>query len=127
MTPAKRYSTRMMIFMVAYTVSIIGVNLIDNARTLSPVVRIGLALIPVLPAMFAVFAIVSFVRDMDEVQARIITEAVMIAAVVVSLASFTYGMLRGAVELPAIEAYWYMPALFAVTGASLPLVSRRYR
>lgn len=124
---AKTYTRRMLVFAVAYTVAILGVNLADNMLDLSAPVRIALALIPVAPAAFAVFAIISFVRAMDEVQARIVTESVLIAAVIVSLGTFTYGMLRGAVELPAIEAFWYMPALIAVAGIAQVFVARRYR
>lgn len=127
MTAAKRYTMRMVIFAIAYTAAIFGINVIDNAFDLPAPARIILSLIPVAPAVFCIFAIVSFVRDMDEVQSRIITESVMIAAITVSIASFTYGMMRGAVELPVIEAYWYLPALIAATGASQPFVSRRYR
>ncbi len=124
---AKTYTRRMLVFAVVYSAAILGVNLADNMLDLSAPVRIALALIPVAPAAFAVFAIISFVRAMDEVQARIITESVLIAAVIVSLGSFTYGMLRGAVELPAIEAFWYMPALIAVAGLAQVFVARRYR
>lgn len=128
MTPAaKTYSRRMLAFAIAYTVALLGVNVLDDMLDLSTPVRIALALIPVAPAAFAMFAIISFVRAMDEVQARIITESVLIAAVIVSLGTFTYGMLRGAVELPAIEAFWYLPALIAVAGLAQVFVARRYR
>ncbi|MEQ8406270.1 MAG: hypothetical protein RKE49_14335 [Oceanicaulis sp.] len=124
---AKRYTRRMAIFAVVYAAAIFGVNLIDDALALSAPARVGLALIPVLPALYMVFAVISFVRDMDEVQARIIMESVLAGAAIVSLASFTYGMVRGAVELPAIEAYWYLPALAACSGLAQIVIVRRFR
>lgn len=124
---AKTYTARMIVFAVTYTVAIFGVNWIDGLLSPGPAVRVPLALVPVLPALFMVFAVVAFVRAMDEVQARVVTESVLIAAMVVSLASFTYGMLRGAVELPPLEAYWYLPALIAAAGVAQIFVSRRYQ
>lgn len=124
---ARTYTARMIVFAVTYTVAIFGVNWLDALISPGPAARIALALIPVLPAGFMVFAVVAFVRAMDEVQARIITESVLIAAMAVSLASFTYGMLRGAIELPVIEAYWYLPALIATAGVAQIFVTRRYR
>lgn len=124
---ARTYTTRMIAFGVIYTVAIFGVNWLDALLSPGPGVRVALALIPVLPAGFMVFAVVAFVRAMDEVQARIVTESVLIAAMIVSLGSFTYGMLRGAIELPVIEAYWYLPALIAASGLAQIFVTRRYR
>ncbi|RFB01578.1 hypothetical protein DX908_14955 [Parvularcula marina] len=115
----------MTIVMVVYVASVVGINLIDS-ENMSASARIALSLIPVLPAIAMVFVIIRYVRRIDEVQQRIITEACLVSLIIVGLACFTYGFVEGAVSLPEISLIWVFPSLIGTAGISLPFVRLRY-
>ncbi|WP_440959445.1 hypothetical protein ACFELO_04860 [Oceanicaulis sp. LC35] len=128
MTPAaKTYMRRMLIVMGAYMVLLFGAVWADNHLELSQPLRIVLSLLPVLPVIACIGTIIAFVRAMDEVQARIVLESTLIGAIVVAVASFTYGMLRGVTDWPGIYEVWYLPAFIAVSGIAQIFVKRRYQ
>lgn len=124
---ARRYTGRMAVAAVLYTVAVIGVNVLDNRVDLAQPVRIALSLVPVLPALGMFAAIITFVRAMDEVQQRIVHESAIVSGLIVGFASFTWGFLEGAMALPDISMVWILPALIAVQGLAMPFVRRRYR
>ncbi|WP_019961468.1 hypothetical protein [Woodsholea maritima] len=123
----KAYFWRMILGFVGYTVTVIGINLIDDAMSLSMATRIGMSLLPVLCAVFILITIVRFVRQMDEVQSRIVTESALISAGIVGIGTFTYGFLQGAIELPDISLIWILPSLFAGFGVAQIFVGWSYR
>ena len=128
MTPAaKTYMRRMLIVMTTYMVLLFGAVWTDAQFELAQPVRIILSLLPVLPVIACIGTIMAFVRAMDEVQARIVLESTLIGAIVVAVASFTYGMLRGVTDWPGIHEVWYLPAFIAVSGLAQILVRRRYQ
>lgn len=124
---ARRYTWRMAVAAVLYTAAVIGVNLIDAQAELAQPVRIALSLLPVLPAILMLVAIITFYRAMDEVQQRVISESTIVAALVVGFASFTWGFLEGAMTLPDISLIWVLPALIGVQGLAMPFIRRRYQ
>lgn len=124
---AKTYLRRMLVIFTLYTVLLFGAAWLDNHLTLSQPVRIILVLLPVLPVLACIVTIIAFVRAMDEVQARIVLESALIGAILVAVASFTYGMLRGVTDWPGIYEFWYLPAFIAVSGIAQIFVKRRYQ
>ena len=127
MTPAaKRYSFAFTGFMLAYAGVVIGVPFLDRAFDFATPVRIGLALLPVVPTLFALREFMILLHIVDEVQRRIQLEAILIAAAVVGFGSFAWGFVEGAIDVPRISLIWVLPALAAVWGAALPFVRRRY-
>ena len=112
---------------VFYTVTVVGINLLDDQFTLPQWFRITMSLAPILPAVLMVFAVIAFVRSMDEVWQRIITESSLASAIIVGLGCFTYGFLQGAMVLPDISLLWVWPALIAVQGIAMIFVKRRYQ
>ena len=70
---------------------------------------------------------VIFVRSMDEFHRRVISEATLIAAIVVGLGTFTYGFIQGALDWPDIPTIWIMPSLIAVQGVATFIVRRWYQ
>jgi len=124
---ARQYGWRMAIAATLYSVSVIGINLADARFELPIWGLVLLSLLPILPALGMLAAMVIFVRAMDEVQRRIVTESVLIAAIIVAFASFTYGFLQGAVDLPAISLIWVLPALIATQGIAMIFVRRWYQ
>ncbi|WP_022699860.1 hypothetical protein [Oceanicaulis alexandrii] len=127
-TPAaKTYMRRMLVIFTLYTVLLFGAVWTDNQFDLAQPVRIILSLLPVLPVIACIGTIMAFVRAMDEVQARIVLESALIGAILVAVASFTYGMLRGVTDWPGILEVWYLPAFIGVSGFAQIFVKRRYQ
>jgi hypothetical protein len=123
----KVYTWRMMITSILYSATVVGINLVDNAYALPQCQRIGLALLPLIPALMMFATILAFFRQMDEVWQRIITESTLISAGIVGLGCFTYGFLQGAVDLPMISLIWVLPALIAFQGIAMIFVRLRYQ
>jgi len=113
---AKRYMIGFGASMIGYMVVLIAAVSILSSREFGVVATAGLALAPVVPALFALREVFIFVRRMDEFQRRIVTEAFIGAALLVGLASFAYGFLEGALELPAIPMIWVLPAIIGLYG-----------
>ena len=124
---AKQYMQRMAIVSILYVVAVVGINVIDDAMTLATPVRVILSLLPVLPAVGMLVVMVIFVRSMDEFHRRVISEATLIAAIVVGLGTFTYGFIQGALDWPDIPTIWIMPSLIAVQGVATFIVRRWYQ
>ncbi|MCC5996866.1 MAG: hypothetical protein JJU18_10920 [Oceanicaulis sp.] len=128
MTPAaKRYTVRFLFLMIAYSLAVVGATMALRAFDPSGPVRVILALIPVIPALLALREFVFFLRAMDEVQARIHAESLLIAAGVVSFATLTWGFLESWADAPPISVMYVLPAMALVWGVVLPFVSRRFK
>jgi len=87
--------------------------------------------LPLLPVVLVIRAIVRVIRDQDELERRIDLEAIAIAAMSTGFGHFSFGFLLNAdigLEIaPAFMAIWVMPCLFASYGMAKLLVVRRYR
>ncbi|MEO1039225.1 MAG: hypothetical protein AAFX09_06735 [Pseudomonadota bacterium] len=128
MTPgAKRYTRWFLFWMVVYSVAVLGSSSINDRFDLADPVRLALALIPVAPALFALREFVIFLRSLDEVQSRIQSEAILIAAGMVGFTSFAWGFAELWMDWPRLPVIMILPALIAAWGLALPLVSRRYK
>ena len=124
---AATYSWRMAISCTLYAATVIGINLFDSSFALPQWQRICLALLPLLPALMMLASVLAFVRQMDEVMQRVMTESMLISVFIVGFGSFTYGFLQGAIDLPHISLIWVLPALIAFQGLAMIFVLRRYQ
>lgn len=126
----RRYLREFLPAMLAYVVLIVlyGV-LVPRIESLPW--RIVLALLPLLPIVLVIRAIVRVIRDQDELERRIDLEAIAIAAMSAGFGYFSFGLLLSAgvgwAVDPAAVAIWVMPCLFAGFGVAKLLVARRYR
>lgn len=96
----------------------------------APALRTLIALMPVPGIVFAMRALVRYIRDVDEMQQRIELEAVSIATAVVSVGYLTAGFLQAAhvINIPAVDAMiWVFPLICLVYGLMKAIVARRYR
>ncbi|CAM5328338.1 hypothetical protein [Rhodanobacter lindaniclasticus] len=90
--------------------------------------RVLIVLLPVVPIVFVVRAMVRLVLASDELERRLQLEAISIASMSVGLLSFAAAFLRGAGLLPIDNALmWVLPALFAAYGIANWWVRRRFR
>ena len=91
--------------------------------------RALVAVLPVLPLALMMRAALRYLREIDELQRRIETEAIGIASLLVSLLYFAGGLLQKAkvVDLDAAMAMiWVFPLLCAVYGIAKMVLTRRY-
>lgn len=128
MTPAaKRYTRWFLFWMMMYTVVLLGGTIAHNRLELDGLAALAVALAPVLPTLMALREFVILLRSVDEVQARIQSEAILIAAGVIGFGSFAWGFVESRMEVPDISMIWILPAMIAVWGLALPFVSRRFK
>ncbi len=123
----RRYLARFSVGIVLYTATVLGTG--HLLRTLDPSrpVEILLALLPMLPVAIIAWALLSFVRTLDELHRRIVLEAFALAGLVVGMASFAWGFLEGLPGVPDLPAIFVLPAMIGVFGLAQSLLWMRYR
>ena len=87
------------------------------------------AVLPVLPIAWMMHAALRYLREIDELQRRIETEAIGIASLLVALLYFAGGLLQKAkvVDLDAgMAMIWVFPLLCAAYGIAKMVLARRY-
>ena len=91
--------------------------------------RALVAVLPVLPLALMMRAALRYLREIDELQRRIATEAIGIASLLVSLLSFAGGLLEKA-QVFDVDAgaamIWVFPLLCAIYGIAKMILTRRY-
>lgn len=123
----RRYLREFYPAILAYLVLVFAfkplLGLVDHA-----VLRAAIALLPVLPMVFVVRAMVRKLLDGDELERRMQLEAVSIASISVGLLSFAAAFLEVAGVFHLEEALMLvLPSLFLVYGLALHWVRRRYQ
>lgn len=88
--------------------------------------RLAVALLPVIPAVWVMYAVVLRIRGLDELQRRIELEAAMIASLLVGMASFAVGFLVEAhvVQVSIIAVF---PTMIGAYALAQTWVAWRYR
>jgi len=87
------------------------------------------AVLPVLPIGWMMLAALRYLREVDELQRRIETEAIGIASLLVSLLYFAGGMLEKAevIRMDAgVAMIWVFPLLCGTYGIAKMILTRRY-
>ena len=87
------------------------------------------AVMPVLPIGWMMLAALRYLREVDELQRRIETEAIGIASLLVSLLYFAGGMLEKAevIRMDAgVAMIWVFPLLCGTYGIAKMILTRRY-
>ena len=88
------------------------------------------AVLPVLPIAWMMHAALRYLREIDELQRRIETEAIGAASLLVALVYFAGGMLEKA-EVIGMDAgvamIWVFPMLCGVYGIAKMILTRRYQ
>lgn len=121
-----RYQIELFVSLAVYIVLLL-VSIHELKRGVSGAGRVLWAISPMLPAAFMVGFIIRYVRRMDELQRRIQTESLAIAAGVTALLGLTYGFLEGSAGFPHIEAWWAWASVGFTWGIAGIVLRRRYR
>jgi hypothetical protein len=115
-----QFSAAMAVYMVVLVVSLIIIQ--ANPDSLW---RVPLAIAPVVPVLFALWAFVRFLRGTDELQRQIHFEAIALAAGATGVLTFTYGFLEN-VGFPHLNPIWVLPLLIGLWGIGAAIAGRRY-
>jgi len=126
----KRYLREFLPAMAVYVVLIIVFGLF--VRRIDVLAwRVVLALLPLLPVLAAIRAMVRLLRDQDELERRIDLESWAIAAMGTAFGFFSFSLLLmagvGWQVRGEFVAIWVMPCLFATFGIAKLFVAWRYR
>jgi hypothetical protein len=105
--PMKRYFWRFTVGMIAY---VLGLVLANRIYTPESSYKYWLILLPVVPIIYLVTAIVRGVSDMDEMKRKIVTEAAAFACLATGFTCFSYLFFRdmGAPEFHGEWAFYLM-------------------
>lgn len=124
--PERRYLKETILAFTLYGVTVFATDALLANVNLSPAEGTALALAPMLPMLLFGKAMLRFYRTLDELQRKVVADAVVASACIVGFGSFAWGWLELRMGVPALPTVWVTPALFAVFGIALPVVSRRY-
>ena len=123
---AKTYVREFLTAMVAYAIIlIVSISLIKNSPPLAWW-RFPLALAPLIPLCFALWAFLRFFRRMDELQRRIQLEALAFSFGATCLVTLSYGLLEN-VGLPILNWIWVAPFMIALWGVGSCIAAWRYQ
>lgn len=129
-TPAsRRYQRAMWPAMVVYAL-LLSASIWWIRQGIEPVaLRAAVAVMPLLPLLFFLRAALRYLREVDELQRRIETEAIGVASLLVSMLYFAAGLLEKA-KVFAIDAgaamLWVFPLLCLTYGIAKMRLTRRY-
>ncbi len=125
--PWRRYFIEFGGAMLLYSVSVPLTVILEDRLEPQGAQALAIAMIPVIPTLLALWAFLRQFWRMDELQRRVVSEAMVIAALVVGLGSFALGwvlaVMGAGVPVPLL---WVMPALIGVWGVAMIFVKRRY-
>lgn len=124
----RRYMREFLPAMAAYVVVLLlSVWALQHVQATA--LRVLLALAPAVPVAIAGRAVLRFVRDSDELQQRILLEAGALAALVLTMGSFSLGLLVMAKVLPMradMALIMVLPTYSTLFGLFTGLAQRRY-
>jgi hypothetical protein len=128
MEPAvRRYFIHFGGAMLGYTALLFASVHVLDIYELAPLWRGGLALLPVLPGLYGLHAVMVFYHSRDEFKRRIIAESMLISALLTGFACFAYGFVEGAVDLPSISLIWVLPVMVGLSGLVSAVLRWVYR
>jgi hypothetical protein len=124
-TAHRRYTVQLALLMICYAVVLcISLKLI-------PIVshgwlRVLFALMPILPIVFVLGAVIRLLSRVDELCRRVHLEAAALAAGVTALLGITCGFLQN-VGMPPLSGFWTFGAINSLYAIFALLLNRRYR
>ena len=125
----RRYLRALWPALIGYSLALyLSITLLRHGVEPAPL-RALVALLPVLPLGLMVRAALRYLREIDELQRRIETEAIGVASLLVSMLYFAGGLLQKAkvIDLGAAAAMiWVLPLLCATYGIAKMVLTRRY-
>jgi hypothetical protein len=108
--------------------SLIGCSLIKRETSPGPTIRVILALLPMIPVSFMGWSIVVSIRSLDELQRRIVLEAIFGAFLTGAFLTLLYGQLQHArIGLPELNWAFVWAVMAAPCTIAFFIAARRYQ
>ena len=126
----RRYLSALWPAMVVYSLTLFASIYLIRRGIESVPLRGLVAVLPVLPIGWVMLAALRYLREVDELQRRIETEAIGAASLLVSLLYFAGGLLQMAkvIDIEAgVAMIWVFPSLCLVYGVAKMILARRYQ
>jgi chromate transport protein ChrA len=121
----RRYTTRFMIAMTAYTVLILlMVYLIKRVEP--PWLKALMALVPAIPIAVVLSELLRFLASQDELERRMQFEAAAEAAILTCGLTFAWGLLEIA-GMPRLPVIFVLPIFCSAYGYRIWRATRRYQ
>lgn len=120
----KRYLREFLPAMMAYAVMVI-VSVWLLKHKIYPPLRIPFALLPLFPALLAMWAAIRYFRGLDELQRRIQLEGLAFSFLATCVLALSWALLQNA-GLPHADVIWVAPALIFFWGLGASIAKRRY-
>ena len=121
----RRYLTELFTAVGVYAVFLVGSILFINANPTSSL-RVAVALIPMIPALFVPFVVLRQLRRMDELQRRVQLEALGFAFATTAVLTFGYGFVEN-VGAPHISWFAVWPLMAVLWAIGVGIANRRFR
>lgn len=123
-TASKRYAIEFGAAMAAYVAAVfVSATLLKSVT--HAIIRPAVALLPMVPAVFVIIAIIRQLRRLDELQRRIQFEALAISFMGTAFITFGYGFLQ-LVGFPPVSWFAVWPIMAVLWLAGLWFSKRRY-
>lgn len=122
----KRYFKEFFASMGAYVILLIGSLRILTAFELPKAAQVAITLLPAIPTIFVVIAVMRALRDSDELQQKIQLQAVTFSAIVTGLITFSYGFLEN-IGFPHFPTLFVFPLLIILWGIGAGMFSWKYQ
>lgn len=123
----RKYFLRFISGMVGYSILLpLSLIVAGNGRMEQPWLAVLIALMPIIPFVNAMVAIVQNVRSQDELFRRIHLEAMLITALLTGAVTFSYGLLEASELVPPLPTVFIAPFMIAVWGIANNIIARRY-
>ena len=108
--------------------TLIGCSWLRRVVGPGPAIRVILALVPIIPVLLMGWAMVVAIRGLDELQRRIVLEAIFGAFLAGACLTLVYGQLQQArIGLPELNWAFIWAAMAVPCAAAFFFSSRRYQ
>lgn len=127
---SKRYQRALWVAMSLYVLLLFGSIWLVKQGIESIPLRAVIATLPVWPLLLLLRAALRYLREIDELQRRIETEAIGIASLLLTMLYFGGGLLQKAQVIAfdaAVVMIWAFPLLCLGYGAAKMIIAWRYR
>jgi hypothetical protein len=121
---ARAYAREFGVAMVWYVIVVLAS--ISFVGSVGQPIKTFVAVAPLIPATFALFAYLRFVARMDELGRRIQLESLAFGFGAAGMLTFAYGFLENA-GFPQLSYIWVFPLMIALWGIGGAIASYRYR
>lgn len=124
----RQYRLLMMAAVAGYAVLLVASILVLRLEAAEGAAwRAPVALLPMLPALLGLGVVVRTLRQLDELEQRILLETFSFAFGGTFVVTFSYGLMEGGAGFPHLNWMWVWPVMAALWIVGGQLARRRYR